>query len=978
MKSPTSLFSSTCLLAITFVSFTADSAPALAQSAGTVSQEQVKPVEDAELLAEGAIIVQGERLRGQLQVEQAPVLELDAEDIEGIGANSIAELLSVISPQTGSSRGRGSGGPPAILVNGIRVSSFRELRNYPPEAIQKVEVMPEEVAQRFGFPPDRRVVNIILKEDYSSREIEIEYEGPSDGGYVAREANFSLLKIDQGSRFNVGAEIRDTSLLTESERDVDQTDGSLSDLAGDPNPAAYRSLVPDQLQGEASINWNSSNLDTGTQISLNGTYERDERTSLSGLNSVRLTDGIGNTAFRTFGANTPLERRSNTDTLSFGSTYSRRLGAFDLTATADASRTWSETEIDRRFDAQALVDAAAAGTLALDGALPTSADAGFDVARNKTFSSANKLTLRGNPLLLPAGEVSTTFDFGFDWRRIESDDTRTALETKLTRRRLDGGVNIGIPIAESGGAWGAIGDVTLNLSGGFEDLSDFGTLNDASAGVTWGVSDSLTLSGTYIYTEVPPSLTQLGSPQVESFNVPVFDFVTGESVLATVTSGGNPDLAAETQKDWKFSANWELPFWESTRFSVDYVRNRSSDVSSGFPALTGAIEAAFPDRVTRDTAGQLLAIDQRPVTFARTRSERLVFSLTTRGSFGAARPRGEGGSGDSGRGFSRGRGGPAVEAGNDRPAGTGQGGAGTRGPGAGGPPSDEQRAAFMAFRERICAADGMEVLTRFAETAINGGDLLAEFPNFDAERAARMVERFKAEDGSIDPERLSAFRERICSMDPAEMRGPGGAPGTGRGRPDGEAGGPPAATNGGSQPGGERSGPPSGRFTRGFGGSGQGRYFVNLTHNIELDSTILIAPGVPELDQLDGDTIGSVGFARHTSSLEGGLFKDGKGLRVSGRYTGKARVTGSGVPGSSDLYFGDLATIDLRVFFNLGQVLKQEDTFLNNVRLSLRADNIFNAKRDVRDANGDVPTAFQPDLIDPTGRFVGIDIRKMF
>ena len=114
-----------------------------------------------------AIVVQGERLRGQLDVEQPPLLELNEEDIASLGANSIEELIEAIGPQTGSSQGRG-GGRPVFLVNGIRIGSFRELRSYPPESVAKVEVMPEEVAQRFGFPPDRRVVNIILKDNFSS------------------------------------------------------------------------------------------------------------------------------------------------------------------------------------------------------------------------------------------------------------------------------------------------------------------------------------------------------------------------------------------------------------------------------------------------------------------------------------------------------------------------------------------------------------------------------------------------------------------------------------------------------------------------------------------------------------------------------------------------------------------------------------------------------------------------------------------
>src|SRR5690606_41206212 len=86
-------------------------------------------------------------------------------------------------------------------------------------------------------------------------------------------------------------------------------------------------------------------------------------------------------------------------------------------------------------------------------------------------------------------------------------------------------------------------------------------------------------------------------------------------------SGGNPNLPAQTQRDWRFSLNWQLPDFtpaiQQGRFNVELSKNHAEDIASGFPLLTPAIEAAFPDRVTRCVAGdvdcvpgQLLSIDQ--------------------------------------------------------------------------------------------------------------------------------------------------------------------------------------------------------------------------------------------------------------------------------------------------------------------------------------------------------------------------------
>ena len=927
--------------------------------AGLHAQDVGSEENVAEESGGGEIIVRAQRIRGQLDVEQAPVLELNEEDIAATGATSIAELIETISPQTTSSRGRGGGGRPVFLVNGIRIGSFRELSSYPPEAIVKVEVMPEEVAQKFGFPPDRRVVNLILKENYSSREIEAEYEQPAQGGYRAGEGEFTLLRINKGGRTNFNVEIEERTLLTEADRDIIQTPGSVSEVAGDPDQALFRSLINDRFALEVSGNWAKSYLESGSSVSLNTTYEREELNGLSGLNTVLLTAPDGTSALRTLDAANPLEVRTTTDTISSAGSWTQPVGTFRLNTTFNASITDNVREIDRRGDTSALVAQAAAGTLAIDGALPGLADAGFDTALTETISAEAKSVLRGVLFDLPAGEFSTTFDIGYGWDKITSSDTRSGADAQLTRGDIEGGVNIAIPLTSRRNLFAdALGSFTLNGQAGFNHYSDFGTLYDWSAGLNWSPFDSLNLQATYVFNESVPGLASLGNPQTTTLNVPVFDFVNGETALATVIAGGNPNLIAETQKDWKFSASWELPFWDNTRLSGEYIVNRSEDVTGGFPALTAEVEAAFPDRIVRDAGGTLLSIDQRPLTYANSRSKNLVFGLTTRGSWGEAQPNNSA----SGRPSGRPQGG--------RPQGGRPQGAG-RAEGAGGPPSAERREQFMAFRARLCADDGMEMLTKLVAAVENGEDVSAIAPNFDAERFGRMLDRVRGEDGKIDPERLAQFRERICSMDPSQMRGGGQGGGQGGGAQGGaQAGGPPQQASGRGRGRGGRGG---------FGGrDGRGRYFVNLNHTIALQSEVQIVEGGFVFDNLAGDALSNTGFARHTTRLEAGAFRGGFGLRLSGFRTGKARVNGNAATGTSPLFFGQLTRFNLRVFANLGQVLKEDTGVFKDLRVSLRADNVFDARRRVVDENGDVPITFQPDLLDPTGRYLGIQLRKLF
>jgi hypothetical protein len=79
-----------------------------------------------------------------------------------------------------------------------------------------------------------------------------------------------------------------------------------------------------------------------------------------------------------------------------------------------------------------------------------------------------------------------------------------------------------------------------------------------SGGLTWNLT-KLGLQGSYVYNEAAPSLSNLGAAQVTTYNVTTYDYITGQSVLATVITGGNPNLLRERRNDIKLGVNWTLP-----------------------------------------------------------------------------------------------------------------------------------------------------------------------------------------------------------------------------------------------------------------------------------------------------------------------------------------------------------------------------------------------------------------------------------
>lgn len=852
---------------------------------------------------ENVIVVTADRLRGQVQTDVPPVVELDAADVAAVGASSLEDLIAQLAPQTGSGRGRG--GRPVFLVNGQRVSSFRELRRYPPEAIQKVEVFPEEVALQFGYPADQRVINFILKDNFTSREFEGEYGFPTAGGRASGEIEVAQLTIDGPNRLSLAADYNTSSLLTEAERGIIQTPGSRPSVAGDPDPAAYRSLAADSEELEIEGTWNTSFGEgpSAATFSLNGSHGRSFSRSLSGLDTVLLTSAQG-TELRTLDAN-PLERRGKVVTSAIASSFNTPLGDWNLAVTGDGSLTESSSVIDRRRDGQVLQDLVDAGMLTMDAPLPFVPSAGRDRAESEVLSATTLATLRGTPLLLPGGELGVTFDTGFAWNRIASTDTRGAAgESVLKRGDLSAGVNLTIPIASAReGFLAPLGELGVNLGGGVNRLSDFGTLTDWTAGANWRPSESLSLQASYTAREAAPGLSALGDPQIVSFNVPVFDFATGDTVLASITSGGNPFLLAETQRDIKLSASYDLDWFQRANFRVEYFRNRSENVTEGFPLLTPEIEAAFPDRVTRES-GQLVAIDRRPVTFAERNSSRIRYGFNMFGRIGKERP-------------------PEVHPADARlaalippdPAGGGQG-----------------SARLEAARGTLCTG---------WDAANPGAPLpdLSTLPEY-------ILGRLRGPDGNLDPALVAQLRNPVCSAQ-AE------------------------AESGGEGRGGRRGG--RGGFSPGGRDDAQGRWSLSLYHTVELENEASIAPGVPLLDLLDGDALGTGGVARHRFELEGGLFHKGLGLRFSGNYGSAIRV--------DDLTFGDLATFNLRIFANLDEqkwLAGEDPGFFKGVRVGIGIDNVFDAQQRVTDRNGVVPLGYQPGLIDPLGRTVELEFRKVF
>ena len=121
------------------------------------------------------------------------------------------------------------------------------------------------------------------------------------------------------------------------------------------------------------------------------------------------------------------------------------------------------------------------------------------------------------------------------------------------------------------------------------------------------------------------------------------------------------------------------------------------------------------------------------------------------------------------------------------------------------------------------------------------------------------------------------------------------------------------------------------RARRGGGGGGGGsaaaarrnggRLQFAVYHSVYFRDTVLIRPGVPVLDLLNGGALGTNGGQpRHEVDVQAGYARNGLGARLSANWRSGTRVDASAGDPNGALTFSPLATANLRLFANLGQM----------------------------------------------------------
>ncbi|MET0362830.1 MAG: hypothetical protein ABW048_13870, partial [Sphingobium sp.] len=580
------------------------------------------------------IVVEGQRLRGSVVGDFQPELTMNPGDVRALGVSDISELVAELGPQLTSGRG----GQPVVLLEGRRVSSFREIATIPTEAIQRVEILPEEVALKYGYPADQKVMNIILRRRFRAFTLEAKDRIATDGGANQPEGEAGFLSIRRNARLNLNIEYQQTAALREADRGILTTTGrdTLRTLI-----AADKQLTLTGTYARPLATWLNS--------SLNFELSTDQTQAQTGTSipNVRAVDG---TSFIPVLADSALGRSTSGQTARIGSTINADGKAWRGTMTTTYVHDESRTLTGRGYDLTDYQNAVTAGTI--DPALPV-ADAfaairPTDLARSRSDLATTDVTVNGNLYRMPAGEVSLTVRVGGSYNGFESDSvrgvrdannlpSRTFTATALDRTIGVGSLSLDVPLVKSLSPF--IGKLSANGNVEAQSLSDFGTIKGYGFGLNWRPRTGVAFIASFKGAESAPTVQQLGNPTISTANVQIFDYQTGRTVNVTQITGGNPNLQAADQSNMRLGLTLK-PFAAKPdiTFSLDYNRLLTKNGVGSLPGTTDAAEAAFGSRFSdeadlgqrfirdRDT-GELVRIDTRSINIARRETSSIRWGL---------------------------------------------------------------------------------------------------------------------------------------------------------------------------------------------------------------------------------------------------------------------------------------------------------------------------------------------------------------
>lgn len=615
----------------------------------------------------------------------APEDELDRNGIDSYGADSIGQLITQLSDDLSN----GDDGI-VVLINGQRASGINDISDLPVEAANKVQLLPKALAARLGQPPGQRVLNIVIRPNYSQVTPRTRASLSTRGDALQLEAELNLLKLRNGSRRSLVLLAMRNAMLRESQRDITPDPGAvpydplgnvvaaagagaeidlaLSALAGSlvtvaavpraiaqpslanfvigaghPNATidgGYRSLLPESRTYAANASV-SERISPRTTWFFNTKVDFGQTTTLRGQTTGLLLVPAGATGSPfsrptslAYVLGDALRSRQDYFAINLAEILNRQVGKFNLSLQTTFNHRVQTVLSDRPVDLAPLQAGIVAGLINpfTQVGQQTIGPAQVDRSRSRTDSTQMQLSLGGPLLTLPAGPLLLSSSLFGRFDRSESRYSGSFTGSRRYRRDEYGARgNMTVPLI--GGDRDSL-RLTADLGGALHKQSGAPLLHDLSAMISADFGKHLTFSGAYQRDQIAPPVSALNDSPVITENFRTFDFVRGETVLVRSIAGGNPLLPIQRKRTVTAQVAWRPLATNDLQISAEFSRVRNRDVYAALPPVSAEVQLAFPDRYVRDLTGRLIQIDARPVAFLRDEVEKLRWGVKWRHTYG--------------------------------------------------------------------------------------------------------------------------------------------------------------------------------------------------------------------------------------------------------------------------------------------------------------------------------------------------------
>ncbi|HWU95872.1 MAG TPA: hypothetical protein VN029_09750, partial [Sphingomonas sp.] len=499
-------------------------------------------------------------------------ISIDPGAVQAMGASTLGDVIAQLSAQTGGTQGRAGEGS-VVLLNGRRISSLAEIRNLPPEAVARVDVLPEEAALRFGYSAHQKVINVVLLPNFASATGELEDRVTQATARNDFNTEANLVRIAGDNRMTLDLQYQIGDDVTEARRGI---------AGRAPGDAALRTLVPLTRQFTANGVFARA-LDGGFGFTGNASVDR--------LTSRALLGPMQSDPLR------GLARTTHTDTDHAGGVFRGKLSGWDwsITSNGDHVATVIRTGADGATPARnsRSID----DLIAVDG-----------VANGQLFA-------------LPAGDVSLSVQAGVSGERLSARDEDGSAH-RLARRMVDGQLALELPLL---GTASPIGALSAGANLAFHDYSDTSVPLDRGWTLSWVPRPKLSLLVAGSRESAPATIRQLGAPVIATPQVRFYDYASGQSITATRLDGGDTGLRHDVRT--LFKVETALKPTKTLSLIATYTDISTRDAILAFPGISPAMAAAFLQRIVRDGTGAIVTVDARPLNIARETQQNLRFGI---------------------------------------------------------------------------------------------------------------------------------------------------------------------------------------------------------------------------------------------------------------------------------------------------------------------------------------------------------------